>query len=115
MHKLRCILAFLFAILVANPACCCFAAPAATQAEHACCGGEKEKKESICNCETVGTQKLADTDINVPPALVSPAPPPVALEIEPAFFPADVQPVPAVYVDTGPLRRRLAMLQRFLI
>jgi len=115
MHKLRCILAFLFAILVASPACCCVATPPAKQAKHACCGGEKEKKESICNCGTAGTQKLADTDTNVPPALASSAPPPAVLEIKTAFFPAEVRTPPTVYVDTGPPRLLLAMLQRFLI
>ena len=114
MHKLRCILAFLFAILVAGPACCCFASPPVQQADHACCGGEKEKKESICNCGTADSQKLTD-DIDVPSALASSAPSPAALEIKTAFFRTDIQRMPAAYVDTGPLRLRLAMLQRFLI
>ena len=114
MHKLRCILAFLFAILVAGPACCCFASPPVQQADHACCGGEQEKKESICNCGTAISQKLTD-DIDVPPALASSAPPPAVLEIKTAIFQTDIQRVPAVYVDTGPPRLRLAMLQRFLI
>lgn len=115
MHKLRCILAFMFAILVAGPACCCIASQPAPQAEHACCGGDKEKKESVCNCATAGAQKLADTDTNVPPVFASLAPPPAFLEIRTVLPSPDVHPPVAAYVDTGPPRLLLAMLQRFLI
>lgn len=118
MHKLRSILAVMFAILIASPACCCLAAsPPVKEASHSCCGGEqKEKKESLCDCSVKG-HAIAEADKPVPPAPATPLPP---VPEAPLLLIADLQPLVtylpvASYVDTGPPTLRLEILQRFLI
>ena len=117
MHALRCILAAIFAILIANPACCCAGRKVVKmETRHSCCGGaKKEKKESACNCEVNAPRIAGDHSIVVDaPAFLSPQPVssvPVIREIPVAV----VAPVSAVPVDPGPPRRRLTLFQRFMI
>lgn len=119
MNLLRSILAVLFAIAIANPACCC---TLRTHDEPArvshCCGGKKKEKPSheACACVAMSPKKAEE-----PPAL------PVfkAIELPPVLPSATVAALPPVPVrelprrdffhDTGPPRLRLVMLQRFLI
>ena len=116
MHQLRCILAVIFAILIANPACCCAGMkPVQKEVSHSCCSGtKKEKKESACNCEAskpLITEKhsvLPGTPLLALPQPQISAPLPVTAPM--AVIVSPVQPT-----DTGPPRKRLLMFQRFLI
>ncbi len=115
MHRIRCIFAVIFAILIANPACCCAATRVAEKTQsHSCCGSKKEKKAGTCQCESHG-QKIAEKKTSVPDAPVFTLPPaadlPVAVVVVP-HAPATIFPGP---VDTGPPRRLLVLFQRYLI
>ncbi|HVJ44924.1 MAG TPA: hypothetical protein VM511_00965 [Luteolibacter sp.] len=117
MTKFRQILAFMFAILIASPACCCFATPAPVkEAAHSCCGSGNEKKpDKNCDC-SVKKQSVAESDKPLPhaPAFTVPTilefPRPVSVEA----IPAPNRPS-WVSVDTGPPRLKLAIYQTFLI
>lgn len=117
MHPLRCILAALFAILIANPACLCAAmTPAEQPAGHSCCGKQKEKQEAACDCAAhaprISEAKASLPDAPaflLPSAILSTPPMPEAGNAPPST--AKVSP----RADTGPPRLRLALWQRFLI
>jgi hypothetical protein len=115
MHVFRSIFAVIFAILIANPACCCAGVKLAAEkpAKHSCCSGStKEKKEAACDCG-VKSPQMAEKHIILPdaPAMALPLPPvavPVPLEIPAQAIEPTVRPH-----NTGP--PGLVMLQRFLI
>lgn len=116
MHKLRCIIAVMLAIFIAGPACCCLGmVQPVTQAEHSCCGGEKEQKESACNCTTAKHQKLADKDVSLPAVLDLALPPQPGTPILAPLVEEVITPSPAWAIDTGPPPLQLEELQRFLI
>ena len=120
MNLIRSILAVLFAIVIANPACCCTVRKAEEPAKVShCCGGTKKEKKQLpehCACPAKSVKQLED-----PPAL------PVFKAVElppvlPSFEALLIPGVPAREMprldfrnDTGPPLRRLAWLQRFLI
>lgn len=120
MNLLRSILAVLFAIVIANPACCCTVRKAEEPAKvsHCCGGGTKKEKHSheSCACAAKNPKQVEDppvvpgiTVVELPPVLPSASdvvlPPVVVREL----------PQPDFFHDTGPPRLRLVMLQRFLI
>jgi hypothetical protein len=120
MHKLRCIIAALFAILIASPVCCCAAMVKVDQAvEHSCCGHSKPKKEKHqdeCDC-TTKTPRIAESHPAAPQAPVFIAPESLpAVAFSPSLeLPANLFSSVPASIDTGPPKLRLAMLQRFLI
>ena len=124
MNLLRSILAVLFAIVIANPACCCAVRTVEETAKVShCCGGgtKKEKKEKhshgeACACAARNPKQVEDppvipvfTAIELPPVLMSP------LEVVHPPVPVRELPQPDFHHDTGPPRLRLVMFQRFLI
>ncbi|MCW1913235.1 hypothetical protein OJ996_06615 [Luteolibacter sp. GHJ8] len=120
MSIIRSILAVLFAILIANPACCCTPRKEAEPAQsHHCCGGtKKEQKEAPqhCACPSTSPKQLEDppvipvfSPIELPPVLAS------FEELRIPEVPEREVPVADFRCGTGPPLRRLAMLQRFLI
>ncbi|MCW1922103.1 hypothetical protein OKA05_06030 [Luteolibacter arcticus] len=124
MNLLRSILAVLFAIVIANPACCCTVRKAdePAKASHCCGGGgtKKEKEEKpfheSCACAAKNPKQVQDppvlpgiTVVDLPPLLPST----IAIVLPPV--PVCELPQPDFFHDTGPPRRRLVMLQRFLI
>ncbi|MCW1883850.1 hypothetical protein OKA04_03870 [Luteolibacter flavescens] len=127
MKLLRSILAVLFAIVIANPACCCALDPVHETAKTShCCGGGSKKKDSDgkkhphqdgpCICAMKSPKQVEDppvlpvfTAIELPPVLMSLA------EIPVPPVPVSELPQPDFHHDTGPPRLRLVMFQRFLI
>ncbi|MEK7952849.1 hypothetical protein [Luteolibacter soli] len=120
MNLLRSILAVFFAIVIANPACCCSVTRAdATAKVSNCCGGTKKEKHSdkeACACAAKSQKQVQDppvvpgfTAVELPPVLPSMA----AIVLPPV--PMRDLPQPDFFHDTGPPRLRLVMLQRFLI
>jgi len=121
MNLLRSLLAVLFAIVIANPACCCSVGKVEETAKvsHCCGGGTKKEKHShgdSCLCAVRNPKQVEDppvlpvfTAIELPPVLMS------APEIVLPPVPVREVPQPDFYHDTGPPRLRLVMLQRFLI
>jgi len=121
MNLLRSILAVLFAIVIANPACCCAVTKteAPAQASHCCGGGTKKEKhphKEACACAARNPKQVEDppvipvfTAIELPPVLMSP------LEVVHPPVPVRELPQPDFHHDTGPPRLLLVMLQRFLI
>ena len=123
MNLLRSILAVLFAIIIANPACCCAVGKVEETAKvsHCCGGGTKEKKEKhshgeACACAAKNPKQVEDPPV-VPSVTVVELPPVLASAIEVVLPPVPVRdlPQPDFFHDTGPPRLRLVMLQRFLI
>ncbi len=120
MNLIRSVLAAVFAILIASPACCCTAGKAEEPVEtRHCCGGTGEEKKQLpdhCACTAKQPKQLED-----PPVL----PVFTAVELPPVLESSGDVGIPAVPVrdappvdfrsDTGPPSRRLAVLQRFLI
>jgi len=120
MNLLRSILAVLFAIVIANPACCCAVTrtEAPAQVSH-CCGGAKKEKHShkeACACAAKNPKQVEDPPV-IPSMTVVELPPILSSEIAIVLPPVPVRelPQPGFYHDTGPPRLRLVMLQRFLI
>ena len=121
MNLLRSILAVLFAIVIANPACCCAVTrtEAPAQASHCCGGGTKKEKHShkeACACAAKNPKQVEDppvvptvTVVELPPVLES------GMEIVLPLVPVRELPQPDFFHDTGPPRLRLVMFQRFLI
>lgn len=120
MSIIRSILAVFFAILIANPACCCTLRKGAEPAQtHHCCGGtKKEQKEAPqhCACPSTSPKQLEDppvipvfSPIELPPVLAS------FEELRIPEVPEREVPIVDFRCDTGPPSRRLALLQRFLI
>jgi hypothetical protein len=119
MNLIRSILAALFAIAIANPACCCTVRKAEEVGNFShCCGGTKKEKQlpEHCACPAKSVKQLED-----PPALPvfkAIELPPVLPSLEALLIPEvpsrEVAPVD-FRSDTGPPLRRLAVLQRFLI
>jgi len=122
MNLLRSILAVLFAIVIANPACCCSVGRSSEPAKVShCCGGSKKKDEKhshkeACVCATKSPKQVENTPV-VPGVTVVELPPvlPSGMEIVLPPVPVCELPQPDFYHDTGPPRLRLVMLQRFLI
>jgi hypothetical protein len=119
MNLLRSLLAVLFAIAIANPACCCTLRSHDEPAKVShCCGGPKEEKHSpdACACVAKSPQKAEE-----PPALPvfkaielpTVLPPAVMVALPP--IPVRELPRPDFFHGTGPPRLRLVMFQRFLI
>ena len=120
MNLLRSLMALLFAIVIANPACCCAAGKADEPVTTGhCCGGTKqEKKQQPGHCLCAVKNPKLQEDPPVLPVFTAVELPPVLPSLEELLVPE----VPAREVavvdfrhDTGPPLRRLAMLQRFLI
>jgi hypothetical protein len=116
MTKLRQILAFMFAILIASPACCCLGASAPEKPAHSCCGDESERpSDKDCDCAD-NQQIVTEANQSIPrvPVLFLPPTP-----LNPPSASVDISPAPNlpswVTVDTGPPRLRLAVYQRFII
>ncbi|GAA5127818.1 hypothetical protein JIN84_08140 [Luteolibacter yonseiensis] len=117
MHKFRCILATFFAILIVIPACCCASIVRdSARAEHSCCeGGKKEKRESACDCEAKTPRNHEAASVTVDAPVSAPAEPMLSLPaVVTTVVPVQITELPEE-LDTGPPRRLLAMLQRFLI
>lgn len=121
MNLLRSILAVFFAIVIANPACCCAVTRQAKQAvtmSH-CCGGKSEGKPQApkaCACPAKDHRMSEDplllpsfTAIELPPVL-----PTAERVVLPEVPVCEIAP-PDFQIDTGPPRQRLVLLQRFLI
>lgn len=120
MNFLRSILALFFAIVIANPACCCTVRKEAEPVRsHHCCGGTKKEKKELpdhCACPSASPKQLEDPPVI--PVFTAIELPPVLASLEELIIPeVPSREVPAVDFrsDTGPPLRRLAMLQRFLI
>jgi len=120
MNFLRGILTVLFAIVIANPACCCTARhrDQPTQVSH-CCGETKKEKSTheACSCAAKPLKQAEDPPVlpGVPVVAMPPAPfPVVLLSIAPAV---PVKELPRIdfRTDTGPPRHRLLRFQTFLI
>lgn len=118
MNRFRHLFAVFLAILIASPVCCCAGMVREKEKPaHSCCGSsKKEKKEEACACGTktprVSEKHSIPTDV---PVLAMPEP--VEMDIPVlvrALVSVEMSALPRV-VDTGPQRRRLAILQRFLI
>lgn len=126
MNLLRSLLAALFAIVIANPVCCCaMGSMQETVKTSHCCGGGSKKRDSDekhphhdgpCICATKSQKQVEDppmlpvfTAIELPPVLMSLA------EIPVPPVPVSELPQPDFHQDTGPPRLRLVMFQRFLI
>jgi hypothetical protein len=121
MNLLRSILAVLFAIVIANPACCCAVRQVEETAKvsHCCGGGTKKEKHShgeACACAARNPKQIEDppvlpcfTAVELPPVLES------GMEIVLPLVPVRELPQPDFFHDTGPPRLRLVMFQRFLI
>ncbi len=120
MNLLRSILAAVFAILIANPACCCTAGKAEEPVEtRHCCGGTKQEKKQLpehCACTAKQPKQLEDPPV-VPVFTAVELPPVLESSVDPRIPAVPVREVAAVdfHHDTGPPSRRLAVLQRFLI
>jgi hypothetical protein len=120
MNLLRSLLAVLFAIAIANPACCCTVRPheEPAKASHCCGGGTKKEKptDEACACAAKSPKKAEDpTALPVYKAIELP---PVLSSFVEVIVPERVIKEvgrPDFQLDTGPPRLRLAMLQRFLI
>lgn len=119
MNSFRIVLAFLFAIVIANPACCCAASPGDwTVAASSCCGGKEEKKSDPLACACLAkSPKKAEEPAALPVFKAIELPPVLQGSEVTALPPVPVRelPVPVDFYDTGPPLRRLTMLQRFLI
>lgn len=122
MNLLRSLLALLFAIVIANPACCCTAgagkADAPVKTSHCCGGTKQEKKQAPEHCLCPAKNPTLQEDPPVLPVFTAVELPPVLPSLEELLVPeVPVREVAAVdfYHDTGPPLRRLALLQRFLI
>lgn len=122
MQIARNILAFMIAIFIAVPACCCLAAAPHTPAaeHHTCCGEHgnqregKEKQETVCNCSTAKYQKVADSDTPVPPIVLEPVLNSYGSEV--AWLPPTSEfPTARAVEYPDPPRQLLVKLQRFLI
>ena len=117
MHRLRCILATFFAILIVIPACCCASemlTPAVSK--QSCCeGGTKEKQHTACDC-AAKTPRIVEKASAPPQVPVFALPEPVLSVSNPQgvviLAPVCMQPEK---MDTGPPRWRLVAFQRFLI
>lgn len=121
MNLVRSILAIVFAIVIANPACCCAMPGQADQVVKTshCCEEKSEGKQQApkaCACPAKDHRMSEDplllpsfTAIELPPVL--PTAERVALPEVPV---CEIAP-PDFRIDTGPPRQRLVMLQRFLI
>ncbi len=122
MNLLRSILAVLFAIVIANPACCCSMGKADEPAKVShCCGGTKEKEDNHspkepCACAVKAPKQVEDPPV-VPGVTVVELPPVLPSAIAVVLPPVPVRelPRPDFFHDTGPPRLRLVMFQRFLI
>jgi hypothetical protein len=121
MNLLRSILAVLFAIVIANPACCCSAGKAEPAKVSLCCGGSKKKEDNhshkeACVCPARNPKQVEDPPV-VPSATVVELPPvlPSGIAIVLPPVPVSKLPQPDFFDDTGPPRLRLVLLQRFLI
>jgi hypothetical protein len=122
MNLLRSILAVLFAIIIANPACCCSVGRTSEPAKVShCCGGSKKKEEKhshqeACACAARNPKQVEDPPV-VPGVTVVELPPVLPSRIAIVLPPVPVceLPQPDFFNDTGPPRLRLVMLQRFLI
>lgn len=118
MQAIRSIVAMLIAVIIAIPACCCFASAAPAKAEqHSCCPGGKDKKQDKAACECVSVKKaLTDTDKPLPAPVAMDLPPAVMTSLLDQALPVTEATAPVgVVMDTGPPLRRLAVLQRYLI
>ena len=121
MNLLRSILAVLFAIVIANPDCCCAVMRTDTPAKvsHCCGGGTKKEKHShkeACACAARNPKQVEDPPV-VPGVTVVELPPVLPSRIAIVLPPVPVceLPQPDFFHDTGPPRLRLVMFQRFLI
>lgn len=121
MNLLRSILAVLFAIVIANPACCCAVTrtDAPADVSHCCGGGTKKEKhphKEACACAARNPKQVEDPPV-VPSITVVELPPVLPSEIALVLplVPVRELPQPDFHHDTGPPRLRLVMLQRFLI
>ncbi len=118
MNILRSLLAALFAIAVANPACCCTLRQAedAICASHCCGAKEDPETPAACNCAAENPKQLED-----PPAVPGPLAKallpllPSAVDVLLPAAPARETSRPDFRSGTGPPRQRLVLLQRFLI
>ena len=120
MNLLRSLLALLFAIAIANPACCCTvkAANEPVKTSHCCGGTKQEKKEHPDHCLCAAKNPKLQEDPPVLPVFTAVELPPVLPSLEELLVPeVPVRRVAAAdfHQDTGPPLRRLALLQRFLI
>lgn len=120
MNLLRSLLAVLFAIVIANPACCCTVKAADQPAESShCCGGTKQEKKQLPeHCLCAAKNPKLQEDPPVVPVFTAIELPPVLPSLEELLVPeVPVREVAAVdfHHDIGPPLRRLALLQRFLI
>lgn len=123
MNLLRSILAVLFAIVIANPACCCSVERTSEPAKVShCCGGLKKKEEEkhshkeACACAAKNPKQVEDPPV-IPGVTVVELPPvlPSGVAIVLPLVPVRELPQPDFFLDTGPPRLRLVMFQRFLI
>ncbi|QJE96689.1 hypothetical protein [Luteolibacter luteus] len=120
MNLLRSLLALVFAIVIANPACCCTVKKVdePVKTSHCCGGTKQEKKQAPEHCLCAAKNPKLQEDPPVIPAFTALELPPIL----PSFGELIVPEVPAREVaavdfhhDAGPPLRRLALLQRFLI
>jgi hypothetical protein len=122
MNLLRSILAVFFAIVIANPACCCTVGKSDEPAKVShCCGGTKKKEEKhshkeTCACAAKNPKQVENPPV-VPSATVVELPPvlPSGIAVMLPSMPVRALWTPDFFHDTGPPRLRLVMLQRFLI
>ncbi len=121
MNHFRCLLAAIFAILIASPLCCCAGTMVRVEKQAAspsCCsdGAKKEKREAACDC-AAKSPRIAENDHALPGAPIFSIPAPI---LHAPVVDETIAAAPAViafseWIDTGPQRARLALLQSFLI
>ncbi len=119
------IAAVLFAILVANPLCCCFAHPSAPEAveSHGCCA----KSDAADHHEAPGEAPCSDCQVTTPRLadggkapvltvdLVALVSLPELASVAPRFAEITLPTLVPVDPDPGPPKLRLVLRQSFLI
>lgn len=123
MSLIRTLLTALFAIMIANPACCCVVegvSGSSTPVDRCCSGGGEDRQQHSpdepCVCATHLVKQVEDppvipgfVPVELPPLVVSFALPDIGQ------VPVRHEAAPGIRNDTGPPRSLLIRFQRFLI
>ncbi len=116
MTILRSILAMTFAIILANPTCCCamMMADSAEKPASTCCGSEPEDNKAPHDCACLShAPQIVDEPLSLPLAIDST----LSLPTGETICPAPIRPIraslaqPREITNTGPPSIRRALLQ----